>query len=97
MGFAERLAGYIGKEGTLEKVGASVHGARYKYLLGFTSARSAGERVILKEVWTDCVLIQSIETSKSQEIPIERIELAPQGRAPVDIAPGLIAKLPRGL
>ena len=96
MGFAERLSEFIGKEATLEKVGASVHGARYTYKLGFATARSTGERVILKEVWSDCILIQSIETSKSQEIPIERIVLAPQAKAPGDTVSGLTSLLRRG-
>ncbi|HTY60156.1 MAG TPA: hypothetical protein VMF59_15145 [Bacteroidota bacterium] len=96
MGFAERLSEFIGKEATLEKVGASVHGARYTYRLGFAPGRSSGERVILREVWPDCILIQSIETSKSQEIPIERIELAPQAKTPAVPASGLNAILRRG-
>ena len=96
VGFAERLAEHIGSVATLEKVGASVHGARYTYKLGFDSRQSAGEKVILKEVWADCILIQSLETSKSQEIPIERIELAPQAKTPAVPASGLNAILRRG-
>ena len=75
MGFLEHLQQYLGKEAILEKVQASVHGTRYTCVLEFTPGRSRGERVILREVWRDCILIEFVETHERREIPIDRVEL----------------------
>jgi hypothetical protein len=65
----------VGREGKLEKVQASKHGARYTYLLEFTPGYSVGETVILRDVWAEGVLIEYVETKKEREIPLERIQL----------------------
>jgi hypothetical protein len=75
VGFVEHLREFVGREATLEKAQASLHGAHYTYLLEFTSAKTNGERVLLKEVWTDCVLVENLKTRERLEIPIERIKL----------------------
>ena len=75
MGFVEHLREFVGREARLETLQASVHGAHYTYLLEFTPGSSRGERVRLKEVWTDCVLIEYIGTKEQKEIPVERIQL----------------------
>lgn len=75
MSFVEHLQKLVGKEARLEKVQASIHGAHYAYLLEFSPNHARGEKVMLKEVWADCVLIEYIETKELLEIPIERIEL----------------------
>jgi hypothetical protein len=42
MGFVEHLKEFVGREGKLEGVPASKHGARYTYLLEFTPLYSGG-------------------------------------------------------
>jgi hypothetical protein len=76
LSFEEHLQKLVGKKARLEKVQTSVrHGADYAYLIEFTPGHPRGERVILKEVWTDCVLIEYVETKEQREILIERIHL----------------------
>ena len=75
MSFVDHLQKLVGKEARLEKVEASIHGAHYAYLLEFTPNYPGGEKVILKEVWGDCVLVEYVETKGRLEIPIERIKL----------------------
>jgi hypothetical protein len=75
MGFVEHLREFVGREGKLEKLQVSKHGARYTYLLEFTPGYSMGEKVILKDVWAEGVLIEYVETKKQREIPLERIQL----------------------
>ena len=75
MGFVEHLREFVGREGKLEKVQVSKHGARYTYLLEFSLGYPVGETVILKEVWADCVLIEYVETKRQREIPIDRVQL----------------------
>jgi hypothetical protein len=63
------------REGRLEKIQASIDASHYKYLLEFAPGYSRGERVILKEVRPESVLIEYVETKEQKEIPVEQIQL----------------------
>jgi hypothetical protein len=76
MGFVKHLRKFMWREGRLEKVHASIDGTYYKYLLEFTPGYPRGERVILKEVRANSVLIEYVETKEQKEILVEQIQLA---------------------